>query len=310
MIIFNILRPYILLFLPLVVFTQDLDTSIVERESYTSIDLSYSKDEGNTDLDSRYFGFNYTLIGDAGPLDDTEFLIDFNKSKDKLEGYPFTDDESLTLKFDVWANQRLSPFLFFQKSFDEIIGLQDRMNYGLGAKVGLFKGLSISYAFLFEKEDYLLYDFTDSTGTGNFIYTDSVLVDTNDYYYDVGWEDEFYVYNDSTEIYTYTDSTESPAEEFFRHSIRPKFKIKLFEENVVLDYRFYYKPRVDDFKDYLLEHELKLSVATFFDAISINLNYSNKYNSRYDGVKIISRQSGVAYKHRDKNISIGFSIAL
>ena len=310
MIIFNILRPYILLFLPLVVFTQDLDTSTVERESYTSVDFSWSEDEGNTNLDSRYFGFNYTLIGDAGPLDDTEFLIDFNKSKDKLEGYPFTDDESLTLKFDVWANQRLSPFLFFQKSFDEIIGLQDRMNYGLGAKVGLFRGLSISYAFLFEKEDYLLYDFTDSTGTGNFIYTDSVLVDTNDYYYDVGWGNKFYVYNDSTEIYTYTDSTESPAEEFFRHSIRPKFKIKLFDENVVLDYRFYYKPRVDDFKDYLLEHELKLSVATFFDALSINLNYSNKYNSRYDGVTIISRQSGVAYKDRDENISIGFSIAL
>ena len=187
MIIFNILRLYFLSFLPFVVFSQDLDTSTVERESYTSIDFSFSKDEGNTDLDSRYFGFSYTLIGDAGPLDDTEFLIDFNKSKDKLEGYPFTDDESLTLKFDVWANQRLSPFLFFQKSFDDIIGLQDRMNYGLGAKVGLYRGLSISYAFLFEKEDYLLYDFTDSTGTGNFIYTDSVLVDTNDYYYDVGW---------------------------------------------------------------------------------------------------------------------------
>ena len=310
MIIFNILRLYFLSFLPFVVFSQDLDTSTVERESYTSVDFSFSEDEGNTNLDSRYFGFSYTLIGDAGPLDDTEFLIDFNKSKDKLEGYPFTDDESLTLKFDVWANQRLSPFLFFQKSFDDIIGLQDRMNYGLGAKVGLFRGLSISYAFLFEKEDYLLYDFTDSTGTGNFIYTDSVLVDTNDYYYDVGWGNEFYVYNDSTEIYTYTDSTESPAEEFFRHSIRPKFKIKLFDENVVLDYRFYYKPRVDDFKDYLLEHELKLSVATFFDALSINLNYSNKYNSRYDGVTIISRQSGVAYKERDKNISIGFSIAL
>tara|TARA_B100000212_G_scaffold194824_1_gene146988 strand:+ start:943 stop:1875 length:933 start_codon:yes stop_codon:yes gene_type:complete len=310
MIIFNILRLYFLSFLPFVVFSQDLDTSTVERESYTSVDFSFSKDEGNTDLDSRYFGFSYTLIGDAGPLDDTEFLIDFNKSKDKLEGYPFTDDESLTLKFDVWANQRLSPFLFFQKSFDDIIGLQDRMNYGLGAKVGLYRGLSISYAFLFEKEDYLLYDFTDSTGTGNFIYTDSVLVDTNDYYYDVGWGNEFYVYNDSTEIYTYTDSTESPAEEFFRHSIRPKFKIKLFDENVVLDYRFYYKPRVDDFKDYLLEHELKLSVATFFDALSINLNYSNKYNSRYDGVTIISRQSGVAYKDRDENISIGFSIAL
>ena len=306
----NKLRLYILVVLPFMIFSQDTDTTKVERESYTNFDFSYSKDNGNTDLDSRYFGFSYTLIGDAGPLKDTEFLIDFNRSDDKLEGYPFTDDQSLTLKFDVWANQRLSPFLFFQKSFDNIVGLQDRMNYGLGGKLGLFKGFSISYAFLFEKEDYLLYDYTDSTGTGSYIYTDSVLVDTNDYYYDVGWGNQFYVYEDSTEIYAYTDSTESPAEEFFRHSIRPKFKVKLFDENIVFDYRFYYKPRVDDFKDYLLEHELKISIATFYDALSINLNYTDKYNSRYDGVKIINRQSGIAYKDRDTNLSIGFSIAL
>ena len=306
----NKLRLYILVVSPLMIFSQETDTTKVERESYTNVDFSYSRDKGNTDLDSRYFGFSYTLIGDAGPLNDTEFLIDFNRSDDKLEGYPFTDDQSLTLKFDVWANQRLSPFLFFQKSFDNIVGLQDRMNYGLGGKLGLFKGFSISYAFLFEKEDYLLYDYTDPIGTGSYTYTDSVLVDTNDYYYDVGWGDQFYVYSDSTEIYVYTDSTEAPAEEFFRHSIRPKFKAKLFDENIVFDYRFYYKPRVDDFKDYLLEHELKISIATFYDALSINLNYSDKYNSRYDGVEIINRQSGIAYKDRDTNLSIGFSIAL
>ncbi len=306
----NKLGLYVLLLCPFIIYSQETDTTKTERESYTSFDFSYSRDKGNTDLDSRYLGFSYTLIGDAGSFNDTEFLIDFNRSDDKLEGYPFTDDQSLTLKFDVWANQRLSPFLFFQKSFDNIIGLQDRMNYGLGTKLGLLKGFSISYAFLFEKEDYLLYDFTDSTGTGSYIYTDSVLVDTNDYYYDVGWGDQFYVYEDSTEIYAYTDSTEAPAEEFFRHSIRPKFKVKLFDENIVFDYRFYYKPRVDDFEDYLLEHELKISIATFYDALSINLNYSDKYNSRYDGVSIINRQSGIAYKDRDTNISIGFSIAL
>ena len=295
------------------VFSQDSDTTSIEennRESYTSVEASYSRDKGNTDLDSKYFGISYTLIGNAGPLTDTEFLIDYNRSDDQLDGYPFTDDQSLTLKFDVWANQRISPFLFFQKSFDNITGLEDRMNYGLGAKVGLFKGFSVSYAFLFEREDYLLFDFTDSTGTGNYFYTDSLAVDTNDYYYDVGWGDMFYVYTDSSEYYMYTDSTNSPAEEFFRHSIRPKLKLKLFDDNVVFDYRFYYKPRVDDFKDYLLEHELKISIATFYDALSIDLNYTDKYNSRYDGVSIINRQTGLAYKDRDTNLSIGFSLAL
>ena len=79
---------------------------------------------------------------------------------------------------------------------------------------------------------------------------------------------------------------------------------------MIFDYRFYYKPRVDDFKDYLLEHELKISIATFYDALSIDLNYTDKYNSRYDGVCIINRQTGLAYKDRDTNLSIVFSLAL
>jgi len=286
------LLPIILIF-PLMVFSQDLDTTDnVEssRESYTTVDFSYSRDKGNTDLDSRYFGLSYVLMGDAGPLTDTEFLIDYNRSDDKLDGYPFTDDQSLTLKFDVWANQRFSPFLFFQKSYDNIIGLQDRMNYGIGGKAGLFKGFSVSYAFLFEKEDYLGYEY-DSTS----------VTDTSSYYYNVEWEDGFWSYGDSTEL---------GANEFFRHSIRPKWKYKFLDDNIVLDYRFYYKPRVDDFDDYLLEHELKISIATFYEALSIDLNYTNKYNSRYDGAPVINDETGMPYKAVDENISLGFSLAL
>jgi len=282
----------ILFIFPLFIFSQDIDTTSTNesnRESYTNIDFSYSQDKGNTNLESIYYGFSYTLIGDAGPLNDTEFLISFNKSDDKLEGLPFTDDQSLTLMFDVWANQKYSPFLFFQKSFDNIVGLEDRMNYGLGGKARLFKGFSVSYAFLFEKEDYLDYEY------------DSTLVDTMDYYYDVQWGDDFWAYGDSVEV---------GPKEFFRHSIRPKWKYKFFDENVLLDYRFYYKPRVDDFKDYLLEHELKISIATFYEALSIDLNYSNKYNSRYDGVAIINDETGMPYEAIDENISLGFSFAL
>ena len=44
---------------------------------------------------------------------------------------------------------------------------------------------------------------------------------------------------------------------FYRHSIRPKIKLKLFDDNLIFDYRFYYKPRVDNFDDYLLEHSAK-----------------------------------------------------
>ena len=311
---------------------QDADTTTAEeemggRESYTSLDVSYSQDKGNTDYLSLYYGFNYMLIGDLGPFKDTEFLFDFNRSDDQLDGEPFTDDQALTLKFDVWANQRFSPFLFFQKSFDNVIGLEDRLNYGLGAKVGLPFGLSVSYAFLFEKEDYkfwsyddsLAYDLDGSVFSGDYYYTDSVALDPGDYDYweyyyygDTVWvegdDTVYYSYTDSAAYYYYTDSTEAPAEEFFRHSIRPKIKLKLFDGNVVLDYRFYYKPRVDNFDDYLLEHELKVSIATFYEALTIDLNYTNKYNSRYDGTKIINPETYTPYKAVDENITLGLSL--
>tara|TARA_B100000700_G_scaffold299824_1_gene367288 strand:- start:275 stop:1225 length:951 start_codon:yes stop_codon:yes gene_type:complete len=292
--------------------SQEADTTLVEedeggREMYTSVDISYSQDKGNTDFLSLYYGLNFTLIGDIGTLKDTEFLFDFNRSDDQFEGQPFTDDQSITLKFDVWANKRFSPFLFFQKSFDNTIGLEDRLNYGLGAKVGLNKMFSVSYALLAEKEDYLYYDYTDSVGTGEYYYTDSVVIDTNYYYYDFYWGDDFYMGTDSTEYYEYTDSTEAPAEEFFRHSIRPKIKLKLFDDNLVFDYRFYFKPKVDDFNDYLLEHELKVSLSTFYEALTINLNYTNKFNSRYDSAVIINRDTGIPYKAVDENLTLGFS---
>ena len=115
-------------------------------------------------------------------------------------------------------------------------------------------------------------------------------------------------YTDSSAYYYYTDSTEAPAEEFFRHSIRPKIKFKLFNDNLVLDYRFFYKPRVDDFEDYLLEHELKVSIATFYEALTIDLNYTNKYNSRYDGEKkFINPETLLPYKARDENFTLGLS---
>jgi len=294
------------------VFSQEADTTTTEneenaRESYIGVDVSFSQDKGNTDFLSAYYGFNYTLLGDLGPLKDTEFLFDYNRSDDQFDGEPFTDDQSITLKFDIWANQRFSPFLFFQKSFDNIIGLEDRMNYGLGAKLGLPFGLSVSYAFLFEKEDYLYYDYTDSTGSGEYYYTDSTMIDTNYYYYDAYYGDEFYVYTDSTEWFIMTDSVDSKPEEFFRHSIRPKIKLKLFNDNLVFDYRFYYKPKVDDFEDYLLEHELKVSLATFYEALTIDFTYTNKYNSRYDGTNILNRETGAFYKPVDENMYVGLS---
>jgi len=329
---------YIILLMTLgITVSQEADTTLVEEETgemYTSVEVNFSEDQGNTNFRSLYYGFDYTLIGDAGPLKDTELFFAFNRSDDLINGEPFSDDQSITLKFDVWANQRFSPFLFYQKTFDKTTGLKNRQNIGFGAKLGLFRWFSVSYAFLSETEIYdsfygytdslavPYYSYTDSVWYGEYNYTDSVLLDEDYYYYygDAGYGSYFYTdsilvdawieYTDSTitdSLYTRTDSVDLGGEsKFFRHSIRPKIKLKLFDENLVFDYRFYYKPRIDNFEDFLLEHELKITLSTFYEAVNVNFNFTNKYNSRYDPNRNPDKGIANLYDMNDQNISIGF----
>ena len=323
------------------IFGQDADTTDFEEEGgnemFTSVDLSYSSDKGNTDFLSTYYGFSFSIIGDIGPLKDTEFSVNFSRSNDELDGEPFTDDQSLTSQFDLWANQRISPFLFFQNSFDKTIGLNNRINYGIGAKLGLLKWLSISYALLYETEEYEpFFGYTDSTAFDYYTYTDSlwwgeydyVMTEfDSDYYYwvtpDTTIDGIDYVKTDSSLVYAdyyYTDSTLAGQyhevtdsvnlggeQKFWRHSIRPKIKLKLFDNNVVFDYRFYFKPKTDDWEDFLLENELKITIATFYEAVTIDFSYTDKYNSRYDPARNTNKGIANLYDMNDTNISVGFS---
>ena len=81
---------FMLFLLSSVVQSQNTDTVTVDdtasspSEMYTSVDISYSQDKGNTDFLSLYYGLNFTLVGDLGTLKDTEFLFDFNRSDDPL----------------------------------------------------------------------------------------------------------------------------------------------------------------------------------------------------------------------------------
>ena len=338
---FNKLYVVTLLLVTTPIFGQDADTTDFEEEGgnemFTSVDLSYSSDKGNTDFLSTYYGFSFSIVGDVGPLTDTEFSINFSRSNDELDGEPFTDDQSLTSQFDLWANQRISPFLFFQNSFDKTIGLNNRINYGIGAKLGINKWLSLSYALLNETEEYEpFFGYTDSTAFDYYTYTDSVwwgeydYVMTefdSDYYYwipiDTTIDGVDYVYTDSSLVYAdyyYTDSTLAGQyhvvtdsvnlggeQKFWRHSFRPKIKLKLFDNNVVFDYRFYFKPKTDDWEDFLLENELKITIATFYEAVTIAFSYTDKYNSRYDPARNTNKGIANLYDMNDTNISVGFS---
>lgn len=323
------------------IFGQDADTTDYEEETgnemYTSVDISYAQDKGNTDFLSMYYGFSFSILGDVGPLTDTEFSVNFSRSNDELDGEPFTDDQYLTSQFDLWANQRISPFLFFQNSFDKSIGLNNRINYGVGAKLGLLKWLSISYALLYETEEYEpFFGYTDSTAFDYYNYTDStwwgeydyVMTEfDSDYYYwvtpDTTIDGIDYIKTDSSLVYAdyyYTDSTLTGEyhlvtdsvnlggeQKFWRHSIRPKIKLKLFDNNVVFDYRFYFKPKIDDWEDFLLENELKITIATFNEAVTIDFSYTDKYNSRYDPARNTNKGIANLYDMNDTKITLGLS---
>ena len=259
-----------------------------EEQKYamnTSVYVDFSKNTGNTTAEILYYGLSFGLFGDYGPLKDTEFSFSYSANDAVVSGEQWEDDANLILKFDLWASQRFSPFLFLQNEKDAIVGLNNRLNYGVGGKVNLLYGTSLSYALLAEKENYTTYVFSGYD------------IDTT--YYP---EDEYYLaYEeyDSTELYTEQDS----IRDFARHSIRPKIKLKLLDGNVVFDYRFYYKPNVEDFDDYLLQNELTVNIATFYEALSIYLTYSDSYNSRYD-------KPDAQFKPKDSSLSIGFQFDL
>ena len=280
---------YSIFLLNLIMSQTDPDTSSSndgDKESpyniATSIYVDFSKNTGNTTAEILYYGLSFGLFGDYGPLKDTEFSLNYIRNDAVVSGEQWEDDQNLVLKFDLWANQKYSPFLFLQNEKDAIVGLNNRLNYGMGGKVNLLFGTSISYALLAESENYTIYESTIES-------IDSV---ESEYYYDIWDYDTTYGYSEADSI-----------RDFARHSIRPKIKLKLLDGNVVFDYRFYYKPNVEDFDDYLLQNELKVNIATFYEALSIYLTYSDSYNSRYD-------KPDAQFKPKDSSLSIGFQFDL
>ena len=104
----------------------------------------------------------------------------------------------------------------------------------------------------YDYTDSAAYDFDDgvwdgTVASGDWYYTDSSALVPGDYeywdYYYYGdtvhfeYNDSvYYTYTDSAAYYYYTDSTDTPAESFYRHSIRPKFKVKMLDGNVAVSY--------------------------------------------------------------------------
>jgi hypothetical protein len=124
----------------------------------------------------------------------------------------------------------------------------------------------------------------------------------------------------------YEEEEYDSVEVFSRHSIRPKIKLVLNEGALFMDLRTFFKPRVDDMEDYLLENVLVLSIATFYEALSIDVTLSHSFNSKYEGDNKVLKpldewesmfdpdygdyvSKETYYKDTDLSVSIGFSLA-
>lgn len=68
----------------------------------------------------------------------------------------------------------------------------------------------------------------------------------------------------------------------YRHSFRPKYKRKFESLGLFMDWQIFYKPRFDDYNKYLLKNILVLSFQTFSDALTLDISYQYKFNSKYE----------------------------
>jgi hypothetical protein len=252
-------------------FAQD-DAEESQVESSHDLYLAFDQTSGNTNNLVSGAEYGFSLLGNLGSLTDTEFSLSLGGNYATLEEEPYALDGNVHTQLDLWANQKYSPFLFYDYSFDRSLGLINRTDLALGAKIRFGKIFSLSYAYMFEEEEY------DSVAT------------------------------------------------FSRHSFRPKLKLIHSDGAFFMDYRAFYKPRVDDFDDYLLENILVLSVSTFYEALSVDITLQHSFNSKYDGdnkvLKPIEEWDSeydvdfddfiikeTYYKDTDLSVSIGFSLS-
>ena len=210
-----------------VVYSQDEEEA--GTESSQDLYLAFDQTSGNTNNLVTGLEYSYSLVGDMGPLTDTEFSASLGGNYATLDNVPYALDGNLHTQVDLWANQIYSPFFFFDYSFDRSLGLINRTDWALGGKMRVGEIFSISYAYMFEEEEY------DSVDT------------------------------------------------FARHSIRPKVKLVLSDGAFFMDWRAFYKPKVGDTDDYLLENIIVFSIATFYDALSVDITLNHSFNSKYEG---------------------------
>ena len=228
--------------------------SILFAQFENDLSGGYSGRGGNTDFQYWNISYSLTSFGDINlggtVLKDSEFLFAFEKNNATWAGIKnYYNDQQITLKFDLWANGTISPFLIAESSFDDALGIKSRSNFGLGAKWRVLGDmLSVSAAFLSEEEE---------------------IVGKNSIYL-------FADYGDSLGITAYKDNNALKPSKYSRISIRPKLKLPM-GENFYYESEYYYKPAGDDV---LTDWRNSFTIKTAEEWLNIVIKYNVKNDAQ------------------------------
>ena len=228
--------------------------SILFAQFENDLSGGYSGRGGNTDFQYWNISYSLTSFGDINlggtVLKDSEFLFAFEKNNATWAGIKnYYNDQQITLKFDLWANGTISPFLIAESSFDDALGIKSRSNFGLGAKWRVLGDmLSVSAAFLSEEEE---------------------IVGKNSIYL-------FADYGDSLGVTAYKDNNALKPSKYSRISIRPKLKLPM-GENFYYESEYYYKPAGDDV---LTDWRNTFTIKTAEEWLNIVIKYNVKNDAQ------------------------------
>jgi len=228
--------------------------SILSSQFENDLSGGYSGRGGNTDFQYWNISYSLTSFGDislgGAVLKDSEFLFAFEKNNATWAGIKnYYNDQQITLKFDLWANGTISPFLIAESSFDDALGIKNRSNFGLGAKWRVLGDmLSVSAAFLSEEEE---------------------IVGKNSIYL-------FADYGDSLGVTAYKDNNDLKPSKYSRISIRPKLKLPM-GENFYYQSEYYYKPAGDDV---LTDWRNTFTIKTAEEWLNIVIKYNIKNDAQ------------------------------
>ena len=95
-------------------------------QSSQDLYVAFDQTSGNTNNLVSGIEYSYSLLGDVGSFTDTEFSFSAGGNYATLDEQPYALDGNIHTQFDLWANQKYSPFFFYDYSFDRSLGLINR----------------------------------------------------------------------------------------------------------------------------------------------------------------------------------------